>query len=169
MDINREGEKVEQEYTRITNLLSSPEVIKDPIRFKEYSRSLKDLEPKIRTFKEYQKISHEVENLSKWLKKEKDSDMNSLVEEELNGLESKKKALETEWKNLLKPLSKEEQGNVIMEIRAGTGGEEAALFARDLFKMYSKFAEKKGWKIEIMDSNFSDRGGFKRNNLCGGR
>ena len=87
--------------------------------------------------------------------------MVGLVGEELNGLENKKKALETEWNNLLRPSSKEEQGNVIMEIRAGTGGEEAALFARDLFKMYSKFAEKKGWKIEIMNSNFSDRGGFK--------
>lgn len=161
MDINREGEKIQQEYTRITNLLSSPEVIRDPVRFKEYSRSLKELKPKVGTFKEYQKISSEIENLTKWLKKEKDSDMTGLLEEELNSLKNKKKALEIEWKNFLRPLSKEEKGNVIMEIRAGTGGEEAALFARDLFKMYSKFAEKKGWKIEIMDSNFSNRGGFK--------
>lgn len=161
MDINIEGEKVEQEYRRITNLLSSPEVTRDSAHFREYSRSLKDLEPKIRTFKEYKKVSHEVENLKKWLKKEKDSDMAGMVGEELSGLENRKKALETEWNNLLRPPSKEETGNVIMEIRAGTGGDEAALFARDLFKMYSKFAEKKGWKIELMDSSLSDRGGFK--------
>ena len=161
MDINREGHKLEEEYTRVTNFMSSPEIIKDSVRFKEYSRLLKELEPKVRTFKEYQKTAYEVEKLTKWLGKEKDLSMVGLVEEELNGLEKRKKALEKEWNNLLKPIPKEEQGNVIMEIRAGTGGDEAALFARDLFKMYSKFAEKKGWKVEIMNSNFSDRGGFK--------
>ncbi len=161
MDINIEGQRIEQEYTRITAILSSPEIIKDPVRLKENSRLVKELEPKIRTFKEYQKTISEIENLKKWLNKEKDSDMVGLVEEELKGLEERKKTLQKEWNTLLKPISREEQGNVIMEIRAGTGGDEASLFARDLFKMYSKFAERKGWKIEIMDSNFSDRGGLK--------
>ena len=161
MNINIEGQKLEQEYTKLTTILSSPEIVKEPARFKEHSRLLKELEPKIRTFREYKKITHEIENLKKWLRKEKDSDMVGLVEEELKELEDEKKKLEKEWKELVNPLSKEEQGNVIMEIRAGTGGEEAALFARDLFKMYSKFAEKKGWKIEVMNSNFSDRGGLR--------
>lgn len=88
MDINREGEKIEQEYTNFSNLLSSPEVIRDSTRLKEYSRFLKELEPKVRTFKEYRKIAAEVENLSKWLKKEKDSDMTVLLEEELKSLGS---------------------------------------------------------------------------------
>lgn len=146
---------------RITGLLASPDIIKDPLRLKENSRILKELEPKIRIFREFRKTISEIENLKKWLTKEKDSDMAGLVNEELKGLEEKRVSLEKEWQRLLSPVSKEEQGNVIMEIRAGTGGDEAALFARDLFKMYSKFAERKGWKIEVMDSSLSDRGGFK--------
>ena len=85
MDINIEGQRIEQEYTRITAILSSPEIIKDPVRLKENSRLVKELEPKIRTFKEYQKTISEIENLKKWLNKEKDSDMVGLVEEELKG------------------------------------------------------------------------------------
>ncbi|MDD5454301.1 MAG: peptide chain release factor 1 [Candidatus Ratteibacteria bacterium] len=161
MNINVEGHKLEQEYLRITGLLASPDIIKDPLRLKENSRILKELEPKIRIFREFRKTISEIENLKKWLTKEKDSDMAGLVNEELKGLEEKRVSLEKEWQRLLSPVSKEEQGNVIMEIRAGTGGDEAALFARDLFKMYSKFAERKGWKIEVMDSSLSDRGGFK--------
>ncbi len=161
MDINVEGHKLEQEYLRVTSLLSSPDIIKDPVRLKENSRLIKELEPKIKIFREYRKIAGEIENMQKWLTKEKDSGMVGLVGEELKGLKERKISLEKEWDILLKPVSKEEQGNVIMEIRAGTGGDEAALFARDLFKMYSKFAEKKGWKIEVMDSSISERGGFK--------
>jgi peptide chain release factor 1 len=161
MDIKVEGHKLEREYLRITNILSSPDIIKDAVRLRENSRILKELSPKIKIFREHQKVTGEIENLKKWLTKEKDSDMVSLVDEELKGLEERKVSLEKEWNKLLNPVSKEEQGNVIMEIRAGTGGDEAALFARDLFKMYSKFAEKKGWKIEVMDSSVSERGGFK--------
>lgn len=161
MDIHKEGETLEKEYIRLTEILSSPETRKDLERFKECSRSLKELESKVKTFREYKDTLKEVEKLSKWLDKEKDSDMVGLVEEELTSLKDKKEKLALDFKNLLTPVPKEEQGNVIMEIRAGTGGEEAALFARDLFKMYSKFAEKKGWNVEVMNSNFSDRGGFK--------
>lgn len=161
MNINVEGHKLEQEYLRIAGVLSLPDIIKDTVRLKENSRILKELEPKVKLFREHRKITGEIENMKKWLTKEKDSDMVGLVDEELKGLEEKKISLEKQWDILLNPVSKEEQGNVIMEIRAGTGGDEAALFARDLFKMYSKFAEKKGWKIEVMDSSLSDRGGFK--------
>jgi protein subunit release factor A len=79
MNINIEGQKIEQEYTRVTNILSSPEIIKEPIRFKEYRRLSKELEPKIRVFKEYQKTAHEIEKLAKLLEKEKDSEMVGLV------------------------------------------------------------------------------------------
>lgn len=161
MNINVEGHKLEREYSRLTGLISSPDIIKDTARLKENSRLLKELEPKIKLFREYRKITGEIENMQKWLAKEKDSDMVGLVGEELKQLQERKIHLEKQWDELLNPASKEEQGNVIMEIRAGTGGDEAALFARDLFKMYSKFAEKKGWKVEVMDSSVSDRGGFK--------
>jgi peptide chain release factor 1 len=161
MDINIEGKKLENEYVRVSDLLSSPEITKDLEQFKKYSRCLKELEPKVKAFKEYKSIVQEVEKLSEWLEREKDSDMFELVKEELEGLKNKKENLEKNLKNLFSPTPKEEQGNIIMEIRAGTGGEEAALFARDLFKMYSKFAERKEWKVEVMNSNFSDRGGFK--------
>ncbi|MFH1548845.1 MAG: peptide chain release factor 1 [Candidatus Omnitrophota bacterium] len=161
MNINIEGHKLEQEYLRITDILSSPDIMKDPIRLKDNSRLLKELDPKIKIFRAYKKVINEIEKLKKLLTKEKDSDMVGLIDEELKGLEERKVSLENQWDKLLNPVSKEEQGNVIMEIRAGTGGDEAALFARDLFKMYSKFAEKKEWKIEVMDSSISERGGFK--------
>lgn len=161
MNINIEGHKLEQEYLRITDILSSPDIIKDPPRLKDNSRLLKELDPKIKIFRAYKKVINEIEKLKKLLTKEKDSDMVGLIDEELKGLEERKVSLENQWDKLLNPVSKEEQGNVIMEIRAGTGGDEAALFARDLFKMYSKFAEKKEWKIEVMDSSISERGGFK--------
>jgi peptide chain release factor 1 len=161
MDIYKEGEALEREYIKLAEILSSPEARKDWECFKEQSRSLKELEPKVKAFREYKDTVQEVEKLSNWLDKEKDSDMVGLVEEELDGLQNKKEQLESNLKALLKPVSKEEQGNIIMEIRAGTGGEEASLFARDLFKMYSKFAERRGWRLEVMNSTFSDRGGFK--------
>jgi len=161
MNINIEGHKLEQEYSRLTDLISSRHIIKDAARLKENSRLLKQLEPKVKLFIEYKKITGEIENMQKWLTKEKDSDMAGLVEKELQELQEKKLSLEKQWDSLLNPVSEDEQGNVIMEIRAGTGGDEAALFARDLFKMYSKFSEKKGWKVEIMDSSLSERGGFK--------
>ncbi|HIE43957.1 MAG TPA: peptide chain release factor 1 [Candidatus Omnitrophica bacterium] len=161
MDIIKKGERLQREYTRIMNLLAKPEVIRDATRLKDYSRSLRQIEPKVKKFKEYRETISEIHKLQELLKKEEDSEMILLAQEELESLESKKKLIEQQLEDFLKPHAKEEEGNVIMEIRAGTGGEEASLFARDLFRMYSKFAEKRGWKIDLMHSNFSERGGFK--------
>lgn len=161
MDIVKEGRELEKEYTRLIGLVSSPEVIKDSQQLQKYSKTLSAIEPRVRQFKEYMKVNQELQDLDHWVEKENDEQMLALAREELTKLRDTAQALRQNLEVMLKPREKEEEGNVIMEIRAGTGGEEAALFARDLFRMYERFAEMKNWKVEIMHSSCMGRGGFK--------
>lgn len=152
--------EIEKKYQKITEALTDPEILSNREEFMKYSKEQAELEPVVIKFREYKKVLKEIEDIEELLKEE-DGDFRVLAEEELQKLKKIKPVIEQELKLLLIPKDPRDEKNVILEIRAGTGGEEAALFASDLFRMYSKYAEAKGWKVEIIDSHPTGLGGFK--------
>ena len=152
--------EVENKYDKITKALSEPSIFLNREEFLRLSKEQSELEPIVTKFREYKKIVKEIEELEEILKSG-DGDLKELAEDELQNLKKIKPRIEQELKILLLPKDPRDEKNVILEIRAGTGGEEAALFAADLFRMYSKYAESKGWKVEIIDSHPTGLGGFK--------
>ena len=152
--------EVENKYDKITKALSEPSIFLNREEFLRLSKEQSELEPIVTKFREYKKIVKEIEELEEILKSG-DADLKEIAEDELQNLKKIKPRIEQELKILLLPKDPRDEKNVILEIRAGTGGEEAALFAADLFRMYSKYAESKGWKVEIIDSHHTGLGGFK--------
>ncbi len=154
-------EELEKEYEELNNLLSDLKIISDQPKFQQYSKRHAEIYKTALKYKEYKKLLKEKEENLKLLEAEQDKEFKELIEEELKKIEKKKRDLEEELKELVFPEDPYDRKNIIVEIRAGAGGEEAALFVGDLFKMYSRYAEEKGWKIEVMDSNPTEIGGFK--------
>lgn len=152
---------IEDKYNELSNLLSDPAVIGDPSQFQKYAKAHSSLTPIVDKYVEYKGVVKGIEDAKAMLNEELESDFREMVELELGELNDKKEVLEKELSILLLPKDPNDEKNVIMEIRAGTGGEEAGLFAGDLFKMYTRYAENKGWKTEVMESNPTDIGGFK--------
>jgi peptide chain release factor 1 len=151
---------VEASYEELTALLSTPSVQSDSNEYRKHAKALAEIEPLVEKAREYKSVLKELEQAEE-IVKSGDADMRELAEEELNGLKERRDALIAEIKVLLIPKDPNDQKNVMLEIRAGTGGEEAALFASELFRMYSKFAEKQGWRVELMSMSDSDTGGVK--------
>ena len=145
-------------YEEINQLLSSPEITSDIKKMTALSKEQSDIEPIVEKAKEYIKVLDSIEENKSLLE---DEELGELAKEELKELEPKKERLEEEIKYLLVPKDPNDEKDVYLEIRAGTGGEEAALFAADLFKAYLRYAELKGWKVEIVSSSESDTGGYK--------
>lgn len=155
-------ESVKREYDDLLAKLSDPELISDWERFEELSRAKKKLEKIIAKYDQIKEISDKIEESKAMLKSEQDKDMIALAESDIISLEAQKKAAAGELEQLLKEeTSQPKSHSVIIEIRAGTGGDEAAIFAGDLYRMYSRYAENKGWKQSILDSHPADLGGFK--------
>lgn len=152
--------EVENKYEKITQTLSDPKVFSNKDEYMKYSREQAELEPIVTKFREYKRILKQIEEAEEMIKSG-DPDLKELAEEELQQLKKIKPQIEQELKILLLPKDPRDEKNVILEIRAGTGGEEAALFAANLFRMYAKYAESKGWKVEIIDSHPTGLGGFK--------
>ncbi|WP_297211482.1 MULTISPECIES: peptide chain release factor 1 [Thermodesulfovibrio] len=152
--------EIENKYEKITSALSDPKVLSNKEEFMKYSKEQSELEPIVTKFRDYKKILAQIEEVEEILKSG-DGELRELAEEELQSLKKIKPQLEQELKLLLIPKDQRDEKNVILEIRAGTGGDEAALFASDLFRMYSKYAESKGWKVEVIDSHSTGLGGFK--------
>lgn len=152
--------EIESKYERITNSLSDPSIFSNREEFMKLSKDQAELEPIVSKFREYKKIIKDIEDLEELLRSG-DGDIKELAEEELQNLKKLKPQVEQELRILLLPKDPRDEKNVILEIRAGTGGDEAALFAADLFRMYSKYAESKGWRVEIIDSHPTGLGGFK--------
>jgi peptide chain release factor 1 len=152
---------LEEKYNELTDLLSQPEVISDQTRFQKYAKAHSDLAPLVEKYCEYKSVIQQIEDSKEMLQEEQDNEFKQMLLEELEDLQNKKIQMEQELKILLLPKDPNDEKSVIMEIRAGTGGEEAALFASDLFRMYSRYAELQGWKIDIMDSHYTDIGGIK--------
>lgn len=152
---------IEDRYNELSNLLSDPSVIGDQSQFQKYAKAHSGLTPIVGKYLEYKEVVGGIEDAKTMLSEELENDFREMVELELEQLSEKKEVLEKELSILMLPKDPNDDKNVIMEIRAGTGGEEAALFAGDLFKMYSRYAESRGWKTEVMEANHTDIGGFK--------
>jgi len=141
--------------------LNSPEIVSDIKRYIKVSKDSKDLEPIVNAYKEYKQIEDNISEAKEILKSSKDAEMRDLAEEELAGAQSKLANLEEDIRVMLIPKDPQDSKNAIVEIRAGTGGDEASIFAGDLYRMYTKFCESKGWKTELVDYNEGTMGGFK--------
>ncbi len=153
-------ERLEKRYGELTELLMKPEVVSDYQSFQKYSREQSELAPLMEKIGSYRKLLSDMSEAEE-LVRSGDRDLRELAETELQTLMEKQPALEQELMLMLIPKDPRDEKNVILEIRAGTGGEEAALFAADLFRMYSKYAESKRWKVEVIDSSPTGRGGLK--------
>lgn len=153
--------EIEEHYEELTRLLSDPAVIADPAAYQKYARSHAGLTEIVSVYREYRGVVQGIDDTRSMLAGRLEPELRELAESELEELKERKEELEQQLKILLLPRDPNDEKNVIMEIRAGTGGEEAALFAGDLFRMYSRYAENRGWRIEILSSNATSIGGFK--------
>jgi len=154
-------EKIEEKHKELTQLLSDPSVLSDKNRYKKIAKEHNDLSEILDVSSKYKKVLKSIEEDEKLSKESEDRDLVDLAKSELEELYSQRKEYEDKLKFLLLPKDPKDSRNTIVEIRAGTGGEEAALFAADLYKMYLKHAEKHGWRVEMMNSNPTGIGGFK--------
>jgi peptide chain release factor 1 len=154
-------EKIEKKHEELTTLLSDPSVFSDKNRYKRIAKEHNDLSGILDISTKYKKVLKSIQEDEKLTKESEDRDLVDLAKSELEELYSQKKEYEDKLKILLLPKDPRDSRNTIVEIRAGTGGEEAALFASDLYKMYLKHAEKQNWRVEMMNSNPTGRGGFK--------
>lgn len=151
---------IEDKYEELTKILTDPEILSKPSELQKYSKEQAELQPLVDKIREYNKLLSDIKDAEELLKGG-DGDLRELAQAELNELKEKKPKIENELKLMLLPKDPRDEKNVILEIRAGTGGEEAALFAADLFKMYMKYAEHKRWKVEMIDMNSTGLGGIK--------
>ena len=150
----------ESRYEELSRLLSTVEVQNDSNEIRKHSKALAELEPLVDKFRQYKSIAQEIAQAED-LANGADADMRDLAKEELKSLTAKRDAIVAELKILLVPKDPNDEKNVVLEIRAGTGGDEAALFAGELFRMYSKYAERQGWKIDLMSTSETGVGGLK--------
>ena len=151
---------VENKYDELMTKLGTAEVQADAAEYRRSAKTLSELEPLVQKFREYKGVEEDIKG-SEELVNGNDAEMRELAREELKTLESRRDTVLQELKILLIPKDPNDEKNVILEIRAGTGGDEAALFAADLFRMYGRYAERQGWRIEVMSSNESGTGGLK--------
>ena len=140
-------------YDELNELISDPEIIADTRRFMELSKEEADLRETVEAYRKYQKITSQINEDNEMLHEKLDDDMNSMVKDELKDLEAQKEKLEDQIRILLLPKDPNDDKNIVMEIHGAAGGDEASLFAADLFDMYSRYAEKQGWKVEVVDKN----------------
>lgn len=156
---NLEG--MEKRYEELSRLIADPDIISDQSKWQKLIKEHAELEEIVVVIKGYNKVLEEKKNTKELLEQDDDEEIKMLAEQELEDLDKKEQDLEERLKKMLIPKDPNDEKNVIVEIRAGAGGEEAALFAGDLFRMYSRFAERKGWKTEFLSANATDIGGFK--------
>ncbi len=152
---------LEDKYEKLTKLISDPQIIAEQSVWQKHVKAHADLQDIVETFRQFKSCEASIEDALQILKEKNDADMMELAQMELDELKQKKEALQEKLTVLLLPKDPNDHKNVILEIRAGTGGDEAALFATDLFKMYTRYAEKNSWRMEIMDANYNDIGGIK--------
>ena len=151
---------VEAQYEELMTRLGTAEVQSDQAEYRKAAKALSELEPLVQKFREYKAVQKAIED-SEEIVRGADADMRELAQDELKELQGKREAILGDLRLLLVPKDPNDEKNVILEIRAGTGGDEAALFAADLFRMYSRFAERQRWKLEVLSSSESGTGGIK--------
>ena len=148
-------------YEELMNTLSEPDVANDPNRFRKLMKEQRDLQPIVDAYKEYKQCKQNIDDSLAMLEEENDEEMRELAKEELNESKSRLAELEQELKILLLPKDPNDDKNVIVEIRAGAGGEEAALFAAEIYRMYVHYAERRHWKVETLEADETGIGGMK--------
>jgi peptide chain release factor 1 len=152
---------VEGRYEELTRLMADPEVVQDYERVAEYAKERADLEDIVSTYRAYKATVEELEGARSLLTEDTDPDLRELAEGEIDGLESQIEDLEERLQRLLLPKDPRDAKNVIIEIRAGAGGDEAGIFAADLYRMYTRYAERQRWKTELLSGNATGVGGYK--------
>jgi peptide chain release factor 1 len=154
-------EEVERRYETLSHLLGQPELITKQDEFQKAAKEYAELGKVVDLYRRLKKLEEEIKESQYLLDNEEDEEMKRLAKEELNRLTQEKDKVEGDLKMALLPKDPHDQKNILLEIRAGTGGEEAGLFAGDLFRMYSKFSEKQNWRMEILSRHYTGVGGFK--------
>ncbi|HOI31865.1 MAG: peptide chain release factor 1 [Bacteroidales bacterium] len=154
-------ETIRRRWEEMSEQLNDPEVMSDMKRYVKLNKDYKDLEPVVQTFTQYKNVVANIENAREIIKKEKDEDFREMAREELDSFLEEKEKLEEDIRIMLIPKDPQDSKNAVVEIRAGTGGDEASIFAGDLYRMYMKYCETKGWKTEVVDMNEGTVGGFK--------
>ncbi|MBX6394292.1 MAG: peptide chain release factor 1 [Alicyclobacillaceae bacterium] len=152
---------IEERYEDLSRRLCDPEVLADPAKLKAYSKEQADLEETVQTYRKYKQIVSALREAKEMFEERLDDEMREWVKKEVESLTAQKEELEAQLQVLLLPKDPNDDKNVIMEIRGAAGGEEASLFAADLFRMYTRYAERQGWRVEMVDAHPTDLGGFK--------
>jgi peptide chain release factor 1 len=154
-------EAMEKRYEQLSELLCNPEIISDPEKLRTYSKEQSDLAETVETYRAYRTAKQQLQDAKDMLQEKLDDEMREMVKAEIEELSERLERLEGELQILLLPKDPNDDKNVFLEIRAAAGGEEAALFASDLLRMYSRYAERQGWRTEVIDANYTDIGGLK--------
>lgn len=154
-------EEVVNRYEELSTLLCDPEVVNQPQKLKEYSKEQAGLEETVAAYREYKEIVRQLKDAKSMLMEKLDDEMRDMVKMEVDELTEQEEQLQEKLKLLLLPKDPNDEKNVIVEIRGAAGGEEAALFAANLYRMYTRYAERHGFKTELMEANYTDIGGFK--------
>ena len=161
LTLSEKLDQLDSRYQEMTHQLSSPEVVNDSARLQKLAKQHAELEEIVSKHRQYKQLEKDLAGAHQMFVEAEDAEMKQLAHEEEKHLQEKKEMLERELKLLLLPKDPNDEKSVILEIRAGTGGDEAALFAADLFRMYSRYAETQGWKVEVLESSPSSLGGLK--------
>lgn len=148
-------------YEELSRLLCDPDVVSDPAKLRDYSKEQSNLEETYNAYVQYKTVTEQLKDAKSMLEEKLDEEMREMVKMEIDELSEEKENLEERLKILLLPKDPNDDKNVIVEIRGAAGGDEAALFAADLYRMYTRYAERQGWKTEIIEASYTDIGGFK--------
>ncbi len=154
-------DQIEARYQELNEALSSPDVIGDSLKFQKAAKAHSEIAPTVEKYREYKDLTQGIAESRAMLADEKDPEMRAYAQEELTKLEARVAQVEDELKVLLLPKDPNDEKDVILEIRAGTGGDEATLFAAEMFRMYTRYAETQGWKVEVLSTSESSVGGLK--------
>jgi peptide chain release factor 1 len=154
-------EQIEAKYEELTQALASPDIVADSARFQKTAKAHSELTPVVEKYREYKELKRGIEESKALIAEESDADMRAYAQEELAQLEERIARASEELKVLLLPKDPHDEKNVILEVRAGTGGDEATLFAAEIFRMYTRYAESRRWKVEVLSSSESGIGGLK--------
>ena len=154
-------EAIYSRYCEIEQQMNDPAITSDMKRYVKLSKDYKDLQPVVRAYHQYKSLIDTIAECKELLSAEKDEELREMAKEELTASQQRKEQMEEEIRIMLIPADPQDSKNAVVEIRGGTGGDEACLFAGDLFRMYTRYCEKKGWKVEVADFNEGTAGGYK--------
>ncbi len=154
-------DQIEARYEELTSALASPDIVNDSAKYQKTAKAHSEIAPIVERYREFKDLTRGIADSNAMLADEKDPEMRAYAQEELSKLEPRVAAIEEELKVLLLPKDPNDEKNIILEIRAGTGGDEATLFAAEIFRMYTRYAETQRWKVEVLSSSESSAGGLK--------